>query len=84
MREFNIGDTVMLTLDAPGTVGITEGLREYKDRIFRITKRKMVAPKTKTAGCRCIYFELGGCESKYGVPYAVTEDWIVPIKEARK
>lgn len=82
MREFHIGQLVILTLDAPGTVGITDGLRAYKDRVFRVASYKMVAPSTKASGCRGIYYTLAGCESKYGVPYAIDGDWIVPVKEA--
>ena len=79
MREFKTGDLVLLTLSSPGTVGITRGLLEYKDRKFRVEKVKEL--KAGTATNRSVYYELSGCVSKYGVPYAVTGDWIVPVKE---
>ena len=73
MREYKTGDLVLLTLSSPGTVGITRGLLEYKDRKFRVSK-------VKTLGNQ-IYYELKGLTSKYGVPYAVTGDWIQLMRE---
>ena len=83
MKEFNIGDLVLLTLDSTGTVGITDGLREYKDRKFRISRIKSV-PSGTQSGALSTYYELKGCASDMGVPYAVTADWMVPMKELKR
>ena len=66
MKEYNIGDLVLLTLDSPGPVGITEGLSQYKERKFRISKVKTIIPKNKSA------------------PYAITQDWIQPMRELKR
>ena len=84
MRSYQTGDLVLLTLDRPGTVGITHGLKELKDRKFRISKIKAINPSGKAAGCRGFYFELKGCESEKGIPYAITEDWIMPMRELKR
>ena len=79
MQEFNIGDPVLLTLDSPGTVGITAGLRKYQDRRFAISRIKQVV--VGAGMLRGTYYELQGCVSDHGLPYAVTLDWIQPIVE---
>ena len=84
MKEYNIGDLVLLTLDSPGEVGIVPGLADYKERKFRISKVKTIIPKNKSAGSRATYYELTGCESEKGIPYAITEDWIMPMKELKR
>lgn len=84
MKEYNIGDLVLLTLDSPGEVGITKGLEDYKERKFRISKVKTIIPKNKSAGSRAIYYELKGCVSEAGIPYAIAEDWIQPMRELKR
>ena len=75
MKEYNIGDLVLLTLDSPGPVGITEGLSQYKERKFRISKVKTIIPKNKSAGSRATYYELKGCVSEAGIDFADKEVW---------
>ena len=84
MNELKVGDPVLLTLDSPGAVGITEGLKRYKDRRFRISKIVRVIPVNKLPGCRGCYYELEGCVSPKGVPYGITSDWMQKITEARR
>lgn len=84
MKEYNIGDLVLLTLDSPGEVGITKGLADYKERKFRISKVKTIIPKNKSAGSRATYYELKGCVSEAGIPYAITQDWIQPMRELKR
>jgi len=82
MSEFKVGDPVLLTLDSPGDLGITNGLKRYKDRRFRISRvRTIQGGKAVTRGT---YYELKGCVSEQGVPYGVTEDWFEPIKELKR
>lgn len=82
MSEFKVGDPVLLTLDSPGPAGITEGLKHYQDMRFRISRvRTIQGGKTVTRGT---YYELKGCVSDEGIPYAVTEDWIRPIRELKR
>ena len=83
MRELHVGDPVLLTLDSPGPVGITDGLRAYKDRRFRISRIKSFAGDGRSQ-TRGVYYELKGCVSEHGVPYGVTIDWIAPIKELKR
>jgi hypothetical protein len=82
MREFHTGQLVVLTLDSPGPVGITDGLRHYQDRIFRISRAKTFQSSNVTT--RGTYYELKGCVSDKGIPYAVTMDWIRPIREPKR
>ena len=84
MNELKVGDPVLLTLDSPGAVGITAGLKRYKDRRFRISRIVRVSPDNKLSGCRGYYCELEGCVSDKGIPYGVALDWIRPITEVRK
>lgn len=83
MSEFKVGDPVLLTLDSLGPVGITDGLRAYKDRRFRISRIKSFAGDGRSQ-TRGTYYELKGCVSEQGVPYGVTEDWFEPIKELKR
>ena len=83
MKEFEVGDLVLLTLDSPGLLGITDGLWEYKDRIFRISRVKLFPGNGKTDS-RGTYYELKGLESDAGVPYAITPDWIRPMRELKR
>ena len=83
MREFEVGDLVLLTLDSPGPLGITDRLWEYKDRIFRISKVKSF-PGDGRSDTRGTYYELKGLESDAGVPYAITPDWIRPMRELKR
>ena len=78
MREIKVGDPVLLHLESPGSVGITEGLLRYKDRRFRVCRIKHFGG---TGVLKGEYYELDGCVSEHGVPYGVTGDWIEPIKE---
>ena len=84
MRELKVGDPVLLTLNSPGAVGITEGLKRYKDRRFRISRIIRVIPVNKLPGCRGCYYELEGCVSPKGVPYGITSDWMQKITEVRR
>lgn len=83
MSEFKVGDPVLLTLDSPGPVGITEGLKHYQDMRFRISRIKSFAGDGRSQ-TRGVYYELKGCVSEHGVPYGVTIDWIAPIKELKR
>ena len=38
MRDYRAGELVVLTLDSPGPVGITEGLKRHQGKVFRIKK----------------------------------------------
>ena len=73
MKELELGNLVLLTLDSPGKVGVTQGMLKYRGWKFRISRIKKLKLGT--------YYELGGCESKYGVPYTITRDWVRPMVE---
>lgn len=84
MRNYEVGDPVLLAFDAPGSVGITNEMYKYKDRRFRISKKRNVKARNKKAGTLLTYYELKGFVSEHGLPYAVTADWIRPIKELKR
>ena len=77
MKLLEVGDSVLLTLRTPGPVGITEGMRKYQDRQFEVSKVKTITQR----GQFLTYYELKGCVSEYGIPYAVTYDMLMPIRE---
>lgn len=79
MRELKVGDPVLLTLNSAGKVGITDGMLKYKDRRFRISR--VVRLGTGMGYMRDEYFELEGCVSDKGVPYGITPDWLMPIRD---
>lgn len=73
MREFHTGQLVVLTLDSPGPVGITDEMRQYKGEIHKVSKVRY----SPTRMTRLAYtYELDGCVSSKGVPFTFTSDWI--------
>lgn len=82
MREFKAGELVLLTLGSPGPVGITEGLKRHQGKVFRI--KKTVGLKVSKNGWYESYYELAGCVSEHGKPYAITQDWIKPIRDTKR
>ena len=82
MFELKVGTLVLLTFESGGFIGITPGLLKYKDRKFRIEKVRHVKGQTKT-NCGT-YYELKGCETDCGIPYAIMPSWIQPIRELKR
>ena len=82
MRDYKVGELVLLTLDSPGPVGITEGLKRHQGKVFRI--KKTVGLRLSEAGWYGTYYELSGCVSEAGKPYAITQDWIKPIRDTKR
>ena len=82
MRDYKVGELVVLTLDSPGSVGITDGLKRHQGKVFRI--KKAVGLKVSRNGWYESYYELAGCVSKYGKPYAITGDWLKPIRDTKR
>lgn len=82
MFEFKVGDLVLLTFESGGFVGMTQGLLKYKGRKFRIKSVHHVQGQSKT-NCG-IYYELKGCVTEYGIPYAIMPYWIRPMKELKR
>ena len=73
MREFNVGDLVAVTFDAPGDVGITDEMIQFKGRIYKVSKVRC----SPTRMTRYAYtYQLDGCVSSKGVPFTFTSDWI--------
>ena len=81
MRDYKVGELVLLTLGV-GYVGITPDLLKYKDRKFRIQSVHFVQGQSKTNFG--VYYELKGCVTKYGVPYAILPSWIQPMRELKR
>ena len=79
MSIYSSGDFVVLTLDSPGKVGITEGLKRYRGKVFRISK-VVPAPAEARASMYPEHYELDGVVSEKGKPYGVTGDWIRKVE----
>ena len=43
-----------------------------------------IIPRNESAGSRATYYELKGCVSEAGIPYAITQDWIQPMRELKR
>ncbi len=82
MFELKVGTLVLLTFESGGFIGITPGLLKYKDRKFRIEKVCHIKGQTKT-NCGT-YYELKGCVTEYGIPYAIMPSWIQPVRELKR
>jgi len=76
-RLFEVGDPVML-LFGPLTarIGVTPELSRMEERIFYISR-------IRTLHNHSLY-ELEGCVSKRGVPFTITQDWLVPYHEVSR
>lgn len=82
MFDMKMGDLVLLTLEPGNRNGITRGLREYEGRKFRISKVRTL--KGQSMANRGTYYELKGCVSKEGIPYAISPMWIQPMREIKR
>ncbi len=68
----NIGDMVMLAFGPMSAqLGVTPELRQLEERKYRVKSYRWLGGK--------LIYELDGCKSKAGIPFTITEDWIVPI-----
>lgn len=73
MSKIKVGDFVVVTFDAPGDVGITDEMKQYKGGIYKVSKVRY----SPTRMTRLAYtYELDGCVSSRGVPFTFTSDWI--------
>lgn len=82
MFEYKVGDLVLLTMNSPGTVGIVYGMMKYQGRKFRVSKVVRLSPNGKYHNFGT-YYELKGCVTEYGIPYAIMPSWIVPMRELK-
>lgn len=81
MIRIRVGDKVLLTLRTPGPVGITSGMWRYQDKEFIVSRIKSIVPDGKHRGGIETYYELDGCVSDKGLPYAVTYDMFRLMEE---
>lgn len=80
--DLEVGTLVLLTFDTSGSIGVTKGMTKYDGRKFRISKvRKLIG---QTMANRGVYYELKGCESEHGIPYAISPLWVQPIREIKR
>ena len=77
MSDYHVGDLVVLTFGSPGKVGITKGMLQYKDKMFRVSK---VRPAPVRATTYSETYELEGVVSRMGVPYTITGDWMRKVE----
>ena len=72
MNQFDYGDLVLFT--AYSGMTMPQELRDMNGTKFRVSRRVLGGAA----------YELIGCESKYGIPYTIAEDWLVPVREGKK
>ena len=73
MSKIKVGDHVLVTFNAPGDVGITDEMKQFKGGIYKVSKVRY----SPTRMTRFAYtYELQGCVSSKGVPFTFTSDWI--------
>ena len=78
-KELKKNDKVVLRIrTATPTPGITPGLRDLDGKTFRVKRIRTVKAAT-TSQSRGIYYELKGCESARGIPFAVLREWLLPV-----
>lgn len=79
-REVHKGDKVVLRLRAASSSGITPGLRALDGRTFRVKRVKQIKTRREHAPAAYgIYYELRGCESALGVPFAILRERLLPV-----
>ena len=77
--ELNKGDKVKLRLGTVASFGITPGLRALDGRTYRVKRVKQIKARREQApAVYGIYYELKGCESAAGVPFAILKEWLRP------
>lgn len=67
-----VGDKVLLQLGVSGTTEAPKGLKRWDGCQFVVSRKKMLR--------NLVYYELASCKSAEGIPYAILEDWIVPMR----
>lgn len=70
---YKIGDKVLLRLDFEALRYAPKGLARWDGCTFRIEKVKTMKGKA--------YYELKGCRSVEGVNYAISEDWLILMRD---
>lgn len=66
-----VGDTVLLKMGVTAFSEAPKGLQRWDGCQFIVSRKKMLRNLT--------YYELASCKSAKGVPYAILEDWLVPL-----
>ena len=78
-REITQGDKVRLRLNPHlSTLGITPELMEYDGGTFRVKRIRKVKAAASSI-YKGVYYELKGCVSAEGVPFAILREWLQPI-----
>lgn len=72
-RKPKIGDRVKVCIPKDEPTAI-DGIKKYNGSIRVVSFYKRVS-----TAC---YYELVGCRSEYGVPYAFADEWLLPIDES--
>lgn len=67
-----VGDKVLLQLGVNALSEAPKGLKRWDGCQFIVDKKKILRNAT--------YYELKSCKSVEGVPYAILEDWITPMR----
>lgn len=78
-KELRVGDKVTLQIRASARpVGVTPGLLALNGKIFSVARIRVVKVAEASTN-RGTYYELKGCESARGVPFAVLREWLQPV-----
>jgi len=74
--EFNVGDRVLLNLGVDFKFA-PQGLRRWDGCQFIVSQVRV----TKwSANNRVAQYELSTCNSPSGMPYAILEEWLLPMR----
>ena len=72
IKMIEVGDRVLLQMGATAFSEAPKGLQRWDGCQFIVSRKKMLR--------NLVYYELASCKSVKGVPYAILEDWIVPMR----
>lgn len=79
-KVLTVGQRIVLDLTR---VTVPGDLKAFSGKKFNVSAVKWVgAPNNRDnfKSYQC-YYELEGCVSKYGVPWAIHPDWCIPLEE---
>lgn len=80
MKEYKPMKNVLLSLAR--AQNIPDGLRKYDQMIFKVSKVTRLRARNNQP-IYWTYYELKGCESEKGVPYAIPTDWLYDAESCR-
>lgn len=74
-KDYQVGHKVLLVLPEGERSTMPEGLKKWHEVSFRISR----VAKVPSGNHFETYYELRGCKSQEGVPYAISPDWLYDV-----